>query len=54
MNAQQTALILFAVALGIVIAIASATTLKLINTHGVSMLGTIGLAKSGRNEPDQQ
>jgi hypothetical protein len=48
MNAHQTALILFAVALGVVIAIASVTTLERVNTHEVTnraMPGTIGLAK---------
>jgi hypothetical protein len=48
MNACQTALILFAVAVGGAIAIASVTTLERIHTHKVSndaMPGTIGLAK---------
>ena len=48
MNALQTALILFAVALGVVIAIASVTTSARINAPEVSnraMPGTIGLAK---------
>jgi hypothetical protein len=48
MKTHQTALILLAVALGVVIAIASATTLERIHTHKVSndaMPGTIGLAK---------
>ncbi len=49
MNAHQTALVLFAVALGVVIAIASVTTLERIDTRQVSnraMPGTIGLAKT--------
>jgi hypothetical protein len=48
MNAHRTALVLFAVALGIVIAAASVTTLERVNTRKVSndaMPGTMGLAK---------
>jgi hypothetical protein len=48
MNVHQTARLLFAVALGVVIAIASVTTVERIHTHKVSndaMPGTIGLAK---------
>jgi hypothetical protein len=48
MNAHRTALFLFAVALGVVIAVASVTTLERVNTHKVSndaMPGTTGLAK---------
>lgn len=48
MNAHQTALVLFAIALGVVIAIATATTWARINSHEVSnraVLGTVGLAK---------
>jgi hypothetical protein len=48
MNAHQTALALFAIALGGVIAIATVTTLESINRHKASndaIPGTIGLAK---------
>jgi hypothetical protein len=48
MNAHRTALVLFAVALGVVIAVASVTTLERVNTRKVSndaMPGTMGLAK---------
>jgi hypothetical protein len=48
MNAHQQALILFAIALGGVIAIASVTTFEHIQTGKVNndaMPGTIGLAK---------
>jgi hypothetical protein len=48
MNKHRTALILFAVALGVVIAVASVTTLENVNTHkgsGDAIPGTTGLAK---------
>jgi hypothetical protein len=48
MSRHQTALVLFAVALGIVVAIASVTTLESVHRHKASndaMPGTIGLAK---------
>jgi hypothetical protein len=47
MNKHRTALILFAVALTVVVVVASATTLEQVNTHKVSndAAGTIGLAK---------
>jgi hypothetical protein len=48
MNAHQTALTLFAIALGGVIAMASVTTLERIHAHKGSndaMPGTIGLAQ---------
>jgi hypothetical protein len=48
MNAHQTALTLFAVALGVVIAIASVTTVERVHMHKASndaMPETIGLAK---------
>ena len=48
MNDHRTALVLFAVALGVVIAVASVTTLERVNTHRVSNdtpPGTTGLAK---------
>jgi hypothetical protein len=48
MNEHRTALVLFAVALGVVIAVASVTTLERVNTIKVSndaMPGTTGLAK---------
>ena len=48
MNKHRTALILFAVALGVVIAVASVTTVEQLNTHRVSndvAPGTTGLAK---------
>ena len=48
MNKHRTALILFAVALGVVVVVASVTTLEQVNTHKVSndaALGTTGLAK---------
>ena len=48
MNQHRTALVLFAVALGIVIAIASVTTLERVNTRTASndaVPGTTGLAK---------
>jgi len=48
MNKHRTALILFAVALGTVVAVASVTTLEHVNTRKVSndaAPGTTGLAK---------
>ena len=48
MNKHRTALVLFAVALGVVVAVASVTTLERVNTHKVSndaTPGTTGLAK---------
>jgi hypothetical protein len=48
MNKHRTALVLFAVALGVVIVVASVTTLEHVNTHKVSndaTPGTAGLAK---------
>jgi hypothetical protein len=48
MNKHRTALILFAVALGMVVAVASVTTLEHVNTRKVSndaAPGTTGLAK---------
>jgi len=48
MNKHRTALILFAILLGVVVAIASVTTVERIHTHKASndaMPGTIGLAK---------
>jgi hypothetical protein len=48
MNKHRTALFLFAVALGVVVAVASVTTLERVNTHKVSgdaIPGTTGLAK---------
>jgi hypothetical protein len=45
---HRTALILFAVALGVAIAVASVTTLENVNTHkgsGDAVPGTTGLAK---------
>jgi hypothetical protein len=48
MNKHRTALVLFAVALGVVIALASVTTLERVNMHKVgndAMPGTTGLAK---------
>ena len=48
MNEHRTVLFLFAVALGVVIAVAFVTTLERVDTHKVSsdaMPGTIGLAK---------
>ena len=48
MNKYRTALILFAVALGMVVAVASVTTLEHVNTRKVSndaAPGTTGLAK---------
>jgi hypothetical protein len=48
MNAHRTALVLFALTLGVVIAVASVTTLERVNTRKVSndaMPGTMGLAK---------
>ena len=48
MNKHRTALILFAVALGVVVAVAWVTTLETVNTHKVSndaIPGTTGLAK---------
>jgi hypothetical protein len=48
MSAHQKALVLFAIALGGVIAIASVTTLESVHTREVSngaVPGTIGLAK---------
>jgi len=48
MNRHRTALILFAVALGVVVVVASVTTVGQLNTHKVSndaIPGTIGLAK---------
>ena len=48
MNKHRTALILFAVALGVVVVIASVTTLEQVNTQKVSNdaePGTTGLAK---------
>jgi hypothetical protein len=48
MNKHRTALILFAVALGVVIAVASVTTLERVNTRKVSndaAQGTTGPAK---------
>ena len=48
MNKHRTALILFAVALGVVVVIASVTTLEQVNTQKVSndaAPGTTGLAK---------
>jgi hypothetical protein len=48
MNEHRTALVLFAVALGAVVAVASVTTVERIHTRRVSndaMPGTIGLAK---------
>jgi hypothetical protein len=48
MNEHRTALVLFAVALGVVIAVASVTTLERVNTHRASNdapPGTTGLAK---------
>jgi hypothetical protein len=48
MNKLRTALILFAVALGVVVVVASVTTLEQVNTHKVSKgaaPGITGLAK---------
>lgn len=48
MNEHRTALLLFAVTLGVVVAVASVTTLERVNTSKVSndaMPGTTGLAK---------
>ena len=48
MNEHRTALVLFAVALGVAIAVAYVTTLERVNTHKVSneaMPGTTGLAR---------
>ena len=48
MNEHRTALVLFAVAFGVVVAVASVTTWERVNTHKVSgdaMPGTIGLAR---------
>jgi hypothetical protein len=48
MNKHRTALILFAVALAVVVVVASVTTLEQVNTHKVSndaASGTTGLAK---------
>jgi hypothetical protein len=48
MNEHRTALVLFAVALGVVVAVATVTTLERVNTHKVSneaTPGTTGLAK---------
>ena len=48
MHEHRTALVLFAVALGVVIAVASVTTLERVNTHKVSsdaIPGTTGLAR---------
>jgi len=48
MNEHRTELFLFAVALGVVVAVASVTTVERIHTRRVSndaMPGTIGLAK---------
>jgi hypothetical protein len=48
MNQHRTALVLFAVALAVVIVVASVTTLERVNTHRVSNdapPGTTGLAK---------
>ena len=48
MNEHRTALFLFAIALGVVVAMASVTTLERVNTRTVSneaMPGTTGLAK---------
>jgi hypothetical protein len=48
MNKHRTALILFAIAFGVVVAVASVTTLESVNTRKVSndaMPGTTGLAK---------
>jgi hypothetical protein len=48
MNEHRTALILFAVALGVVVAVASVTTLENVSTHkgsGDAVPGTSGLAK---------
>jgi hypothetical protein len=51
MTSHQTALILFAIALGGVIAIASVTTVERIQTHRANndkTVGTVGLAKPRR------
>jgi hypothetical protein len=48
MNEHRTALVLFAVALGVVVAVASVTTLAHVNTRKVSndaTAGTTGLAR---------
>jgi hypothetical protein len=48
MNKHRTALILFAVALGVVVVVASVTTLEQVNTRRASndaIPGTTGLAK---------
>jgi len=49
MDEHRTALVLFAVALGVVIAVASVTTLERVNTRKASnddaLPGTTGLAK---------
>jgi hypothetical protein len=48
MNKHRTALILFAIAFGVVVAVASVTTLERVNTHQASNdapPGTTGLAK---------
>jgi len=48
MNKHRTALILFAVALAVVVVVASVTTLEQVNTHKASndaAPGTTGLAK---------
>ena len=48
MNKHRTALILFAVALGVVVVVASVTTVEQVNTHKVSndaIPGTTGIAK---------
>ena len=42
MNKHRTALILFAVALSVVVVVASVTTLEHVNTHKVSNDGTPG------------
>jgi hypothetical protein len=44
MNKHRTALVLYAVALGVVVAVAFVTTLERVNTSD-AMLGTTGLAK---------
>jgi hypothetical protein len=48
MNEHRTALVLFAIALGVVVAVASVTTLERVNTSKVSNdapPGTTGLAR---------